>query len=321
MKKQFCCQRKRNYRECILIMVVVCSIFVCSCTKYTPFVTTNEKQDTDLDDADSKKTTNKTKEKGLQEKSMVYVHFLDVGKADCILIQMGEHAVLIDSGTSEKAETIITYLKEQNIEQLDYAVATHCDKDHVGGMSDILRAFPTKILMMSARGKNTKPYTAMIKTADALKVTQIIPEVKSMFYVNDVKFTVLSPGEKAMAADSDNESSLVLMMQYGAKKFLFMGDAMGVSEKEMMKAGYDLHADVIKVGHHGSNQTSSEKFLDKVNPAVAVITCEEGDGTDLPEKETLAVLNQQRILLYRTDRDGTIVMSTDGVDITIKKEK
>lgn len=251
---------------------------------------------------------------------IVSVHFLDIGKADCILIKIGDKAVLVDSGTSEKATDIINYLKKQKVTKLDYAVATHCDKDHVGGMSEVLKKFPTSVLLMSARGKNTKPYQAMIETAKELKVTQIIPKVKTVFYVGNVKFSVLAPGDEAMAAGTDNESSIVLMMQYGEKKFLFMGDAMEVSEHEMLAKGYDLRADVIKVGHHGSKRCSGEKFLDAVNPAVAVITCEEGDGTSLPEKETLEVINEQHILLYRTDKDGTIVMTTNGIDIRIDKD-
>lgn len=259
--------------------------------------------------------------KSNHDRKIVSVHFLDIGKADSVLIKIDDKAVLIDSGTSEKAKDIITYLKKQDITKLDYAVATHCDKDHVGGMSDILKKFPTDVLLMSSRGKNTKPYKSMIETAIELKVTRFIPKVKTVFYVGNVKFSVMAPGDEAMAAGTDNESSIVLMMQYGETKFLFMGDAMEVSENEMLQKGYDLHADVIKVGHHGSKRCSGEKFLDTVNPAVAVITCDEGDGTSLPENETLEVINKQHILLYRTDKDGTIVMTTDGVDIKIEKDQ
>jgi competence protein ComEC len=252
---------------------------------------------------------------------IVSVHFLDIGKADSILIKIDDKAVLIDAGTIENAKDIINYLKKQDVTKLDYAVATHCDKDHVGGMSDILRKFQTDVLVMSSRGKNTKPYQSMMETAVKLKVTRFIPKVKTVFYVGNVKFSVLAPGDEAMAAGTDNESSIVLMMQYGETKFLFMGDAMEVSENEMLQKGYDLQADVIKVGHHGSKRCSSEKFLYTVNPAVAVITCDEGDGTSLPEKETLEVISEQHILLYRTDKDGTIVMTTDGVDIKIEKNQ
>ena len=283
--------------------LIIAMFFILMCSIYLCFLANGD--DADIEDAGGSK--------------QVSVHFLDIGKADSILIKVDDSAVLIDSGTSEKAKDIIDYLKKQKVTKLEYAVATHCDKDHVGGMSDIMKEFPTDVLVMSSRGKNTIPYNAMIETAHNLKVTQFIPKVKTVFYVDSVKFTVLAPGDKAMAAGTDNESSIVLMMQYGEKKFLFMGDAMEISEKEMLSKGYDLQADVIKVGHHGDTRSSGEEFLDAVNPAVAVITCEEGDGTSLPEKETLQVISNQHILLYRTDKDGTIVMTTNGVDIKIEK--
>lgn len=313
MNNLSCCRKRMRKLVLATILILLCGTCLFFCTKGSRFNHKNNLNPwSNLGfDANGDK---------IDDDKIVSVHFLDIGKADCILIKIGEKAVLIDSGTSEKVKDIIDYLKKQKVTKLDYAVATHCDKDHVGGMSEVLKKFPTSVLLMSARGKNTKPYQAMIETAKELKVTQIIPKVNTVFYVGNVKFSVLAPGEEAMAAGTDNESSIVLMMQYGEKKFLFMGDAMEVSEHEMLQNGYDLRADVIKVGHHGSKRCTGEKFLDTVNPAVAVITCEEGDGTSLPEKETLEVINEQHILLYRTDKDGTIVMTTNGIDIRIDKD-
>ena len=293
-----------------MTIILIGNSYLCYSTKDDSFFNNQEK---------STIQSNTEYDADIDGKKLVSVHFLDIGKADSILIKIDDKAVLIDSGTSQKAKVIIEYLKRQDVTKFEYAIATHCDKDHVGGMSDILKEFPTDVLLMSSRGKNTKPYIAMMNTATKLKVTQLIPKVRTIFYVEGVKFTVLAPGDKAMAAGTANESSIVLMMQYGKKKFLFMGDAMEVSEKEMLAGGYDLQADVIKVGHHGDTRSSGEKFLDAVDPAVAVITCDEGDGTSLPEKETLEVISKQRILLYRTDKDGTIVMTTNGVDIKIEK--
>ena len=294
----------------VMTIILIGSSYLCYSTKDDSFIDNQEK---------STIQSNTEYDADMDGKKLVSVHFLDIGKADSILIKIDDKAVLIDSGTSQKAKVIIEYLKRQDVTKFEYAIATHCDKDHVGGMSDILKEFPTDVLLMSSRGKNTKPYIEMMNTATKLKVTQLIPKVRTIFYVEGVKFTVLAPGDKAMAAGTANESSIVLMMQYGKKKFLFMGDAMEVSEKEMLAGGYDLQADVIKVGHHGDTRSSGEKFLDAVDPAVAVITCDEGDGTSLPEKETLEVISKQRILLYRTDKDGTIVMTTNGVDIKIEK--
>lgn len=310
-----CCHKQKRKLIIAKIIILLCSLYLCSCAKDdSSNVLSETGVDTERED-DSIETIDKED----ADSKLVSVHFLDIGKADSILIKIDDSAVLIDSGTSEKAKDIIDYLRKQEVTKLEYAVATHCDKDHVGGMSDIMKEFPTDVLVMSSRGKNTIPYNAMIETALNLKVTQFIPKVKTVFYVEGVKFTVLAPGDEAMAAGTDNESSIVLMMQYGEKKFLFMGDAMDVSEKEMLSGGYDLQADVIKVGHHGDTRSSSEEFLDTVDPAVAVITCDEEDGTSLPEKETLEVISKQHILLYRTDKDGTIVMTTNGIDIKIEK--
>lgn len=305
------------------MIILLCSSYLCSCAKEDTLYEKQEdstvQSETEVFAVEEKADEDDVDVDNAGDSKLVSVHFLDIGKADSILIKIDDSAVLIDSGTNEKAKDIIDYLKKQAVTKLEYAIATHGDKDHVGGMSDIMKEFPTDVLVMSSRGKNTVPYNAMIDTAIKLKVTQFIPKVKTVFYVEGVKFTVLAPGDEAMAAETDNESSIVLMMQYGVKKFLFMGDAMEISEKEMLSEGYDLQADVIKVGHHGDARSSSEKFLDAVNPAVAVITCDEGDGTSLPEKETLEMISKQHILLYRTDKDGTIVMTTNGVDIKIEK--
>lgn len=272
-----CCHKQKRKLIIATIIILLCSLFFCSCAKDA---SSNVQSETGID-TEREDVSIEVTDKEDADGKLVSVHFLDIGKADSILIKIDDSAVLIDSGTSEKAKDIIDYLRKQEVTKLEYVVATHCDKDHVGGMSDIMKEFPTDILVMSSRGKNTIPYNAMIETAINLKVTQFIPKVKTVFYVEDAKFTVLAPGDEAMAAGTDNESSIVLMMQYGEKKFLFMGDAMEVSEKEMLSGGYDLQADVIK--------------------------------------ETLEVISKQYILLYRTDKDGTIVMTTNGIDIKIEK--
>lgn len=313
----------RKRKLIIAMIILLCSSYLCSCAKegslYEKQEDSTVQSETEVFAVEEKADGDDVDVNNTGGSKLVSVHFLDIGKADSILIKIDDSAVLIDSGTNEKAKDIIDYLKKQAVTKLEYAIATHGDKDHVGGMSDIMKEFPTDVLVMSSRGKNTVPYNAMIDTAINLKVTQFIPKVKSVFYVEDVKFTVMAPGDEAMAAGTDNESSIVLMMQYGEKKFLFMGDAMEISEKEMLNRGYDLQADVIKVGHHGDTRSSSEEFLNAVNPAVAVITCDEGDETSLPERETLEMISKQHILLYRTDKDGTIVMTTNGVDIKIEK--
>ena len=252
------------------------------------------------------------------------IHVLSLGKADCILIIADGEAMLIDAGYEQQGDSIVAYLKEQGVTSLKYAVLTHGDKDHVGGMATVLRNIATSQLLLSPREEDSKDYLAMLKAVSDRNIPCRVPELQSTFTIGNGTVTVLAPGEKALKEDSDNDASLVLRLTYGERSALFMGDALTKTEKEMRDKEYELRADILKIGHHGKDDATSKKFLSEVAPMYAVITC--GDIIDdkedgVPDEEVLRRLSSFAVTTYRTDTDGTIVFRTEGKTWQVEKAR
>lgn len=247
------------------------------------------------------------------ENNMV-THFIDVGQGDCILIQVNNKNLLIDSGTTDSKETIIRYLKNNNIKILDYVIATHPHDDHIGGMASILKNFVVGEFYAPKVTSSTESFEDMI---EALKNKNLkIKVAKSNVKLDlgpDTSFTMLSPNK--LSYKDTNNYSCVLKVSYKNSTYLFTGDIENLGEQELLNKGYDLKADVLKVPHHGSNSSTSQQFLNKVSPQIAVISC---GGTNLyghPNKETLDKLKKANCIIYRTDLDKNIILISDGVAI------
>ena len=245
--------------------------------------------------------------------SELKVHFLDVGKADAILVQFDDQFMLVDTGLDETEDVVWEYLKDVGVSKLTCIVATHPDKDHIGGADMVL-------LKVSPISKDSSYYEAMMRTADMISVPVEIPQVGDSWQLGEASVTVIGPGEAALETEDKNEGSLILYISYRDVAFLLMGDAKNVSEKELMRSGFDISADVIKVGHHGSKKASSFDFVKKVSPQIAVISCGYKKGETLPDSKTLDTLMFLGVRTYRTDLDGTIVVSTDGEQINVMTE-
>lgn len=252
------------------------------------------------------------------------VHFLACGKADSILILSDGEAMLIDAGYAANAAQVVAYLKAQGVTKLRYLVLTHGDKDHVGGMAEVLDNITVERLLVSPKKENSPEYNAMVQAAQQKSVPVTVPELGESFALGRGSFTVLAPGEKALAEGSDNDSSLVLQYFYGKRSFLLMGDALSTTEKEMRDNGLAKVCDVLKVGHHGKDDASKKKFLKTVAPLYAVISCGDIVGEDedgMPDKAVLSNLTELGIEILRTDLLGTVVFDTDGTELTVRKSE
>lgn len=241
------------------------------------------------------------------------VFFLDVGQADSILVKGpgGEH-MLIDAGKNDTADELVAMLKDYEVDDIDYLVLTHPHEDHVGGADTVLENFEVKNVIspdIGADSKTWKDVVDAIEKEGCMEITASVGATYTLF--EECKFEILGPVD----ADTDlNNASVVLRLDYGESSFLFTGDAEKESEEAMLKrVGREkLDVDVLKAGHHGSSTSSSADFLAAVSPAYAVISCGEGNSYGHPHSETLERYNGRGIVTYRTDKEGTVILQSDG---------
>lgn len=241
------------------------------------------------------------------------VHFMDVGQGDATLVTCGGHAMLIDTGDDTKGTAIQNYLQKQNITRLDYLILTHPDADHIGGAPVIITKFDIGKVFVSNFEKDNKTYQKLIQSLDDKQIKPLTPRVNSQYTLGTANITILAPGK---SYDNPNDASIALLLKNGTRSFLFTGDAGEDAEKDILKTGIDISADVYKVGHHGSKYSTSKDFFNAVDPFYAVISCGENNSYGHPHAETLNTLRTSGVMVYRTDEAGTIVASTDGKSIS-----
>lgn len=242
------------------------------------------------------------------------IHYIDVGQGDSELIQVNGKNLLIDAGPNESRDKLMSYLSKQNIKKFDYVIATHPDEDHIGGMGNVIKKYSIDKFYTPKKIVNTRTFEYMIQQLKNknMKIDTPTPGVQLNLGKN-TDAEILAPNNKNYP--DTNNYSVVLKITYGNTKFLFTGDAEKTSEMEMIDKNYDLSADVLKVGHHGSSNSTSQQFLDKVNPKIAIISCGKNNKYGHPHKITINKLKKKNIKIYRTDVNGTIILTSDGSKI------
>lgn len=257
-----------------------------------------------------------------QEKNYpLNLYFLDVGKADAIVLECDGEYALLDAGTFTGGEDVEIALKKLGVKKLKYVFATHPDSDHIGGMGQILTDFPVQTLICAdtpqALLPNSKEYAVMQAAVEGKQIPVTIAAVNDVYPLGSAEISVLGPiGEH----EDVNNYSLVLKLTLNDFSCLLMGDAEERLEQMLCDCGADLRADVLKVGHHGSKTSTSERLLNAVQPKYAVISTGP-DKNNLPKKSVLKRLAAANIETYRTDTDGIVLVSSDGAEIAIKTER
>ena len=239
--------------------------------------------------------------------SKLNILFFNVGQADCQLIISNGQTLLIDAGNSRDGEKIVNAIRGLGISRLDYVVGTHVHEDHAGGMSYIVDSFDIGTFYLPYNTTSTTNFYKRLLTSLTNK-NMIITQANIGY-----KFTVGETNCEIMSVDNSepeniNEESIVIEMTFGTQKYLFMGDA----EKSNEDKRQWNDVDVLKVGHHGSNTSSSQKFLEQVLPEISIISVGKDNSYDLPKDKILERLNKIGSTIYRTDNDGTIQLVSDG---------
>jgi competence protein ComEC len=247
--------------------------------------------------------------------ALLIVSYIDVGQGDSILIQTPNNKnILIDAGTSSYGPKISNYLRSRGINKIDVLIATHPHADHIGGMSHIIENFNIGSIYMPNVASTTKTFENLLLTIQSKGLTIKTAKAGVLIEIDSaVTAQLIAPNSSKY--NDVNQYSAVLKVTYNATSFIFTGDAGQLSEQEMLNSGYNLKADVLKVGHHGSSTSTTQAFLSAIAPKYAIITVGANNRYGHPNDLVLNRLADMGVTIYRTDLDGTIIISSDGRNI------
>jgi competence protein ComEC len=247
------------------------------------------------------------------------VHFIDVGQADCALLELDGQYMLIDGGNVADSSLVVSYLQKLGVTQLQAVVATHAHEDHAGGLPGVLAVYETGAVYAPTRTYASDCFDDFVYYTHQQGLEITIPEPGYSFPFGSATVTVLGP-VKSYA--ETNDTSLVLLVQFGQTRFLFTGDMETTAENDMLDywgEDFNWRVDVLKVGHHGSETSTGYRFLREVMPKFAVISVGKDNSYGHPHELPLSRLEQAGVSLYRTDKLGTILATSDGNTVTFDR--
>ena len=244
------------------------------------------------------------------------VQYIDVGQADCALLECDGEFLLIDGGNRDDSQLLVSFLEQQGVKELAAVVCSHAHEDHVGGLPAVLAVYPTKAVYAPTKTYSSNIFDKFVYYTDQQGLDITIPAPGDQFALGQAVVTVLGP-VKSYA--ETNDTSIVLRVTYGETSFLFTGDMETDAENDMLdywEGKVDWKADVLKVGHHCSNTSTGYRFLNEVNPVYGVISVGKGNDYGHPHKEPMSRLRQAGVTILRTDELGTIQAVSDGKEVT-----
>lgn len=246
-------------------------------------------------------------------------YYIDVGQGDSEFIEFPDgKTMLIDAGTDEYGETVTEQIKDLGYSKIDYIVCTHPHADHIGGMADVVNSFDIGKIYMPKAVSDTKTFENLLTTIqdNGMTINTAKAGMNILSSENyDYSVDIIAP--ISIEYDDLNNYSVVLKITYGDNKFLYMGDAEKEVENELLENNSDIKADVIKVGHHGSNTSSSYDFVNAVSADYAVISVGRDNDYGHPHSKIIKRWKNSGAEICRTDESGTIIISSDGKNISV----
>ena len=288
-----------------ILLTLSCILFLVGCSSNANTSSSNPET----------KNTSGTTESTIVANDLLRVHFIDVGQGDSILIESpNKHYMLIDAGTKGAGQDVVKYLSSLDIEKLDYVVATHPDVDHIGGLIEVLNSLTIDNFIDSGKVHTTATYGEMLALIETKNIPfQVTKTNDEVLLDENLQISVLSANQNAK---DNNDASIVLKVVYGEISFLLTGDA-GIELEEEMLANFDMRATILKAGHHGSNTSSSLKFVESVHPESTILSYGQDNSYGHPHYEVIQNLKQAGSKIYGTAEAGTIVVETDGEEYKV----
>ena len=248
------------------------------------------------------------------------VHFIDVGQADCALLECDGKYMIIDGGNVEDGQLVVSYLKQMGVETIDRVVCSHAHEDHVGGLPAVLSVFDAGKVYAPVTEYDTKVFRNFVEKAEDRAGEITVPAPGDQFTLGSATCTVLGPVQEY---EDPNNTSIILKVSYGESDFLFTGDMEVTAENDMIDhwgENFDWEVEVLKVGHHGSDTSSGYRFVYETDPDYGVISVGEDNKYNHPCEEPLSRLKDAGVVVFRTDYLGHVIAETDGKDITFTWE-
>ncbi|SFH57847.1 competence protein ComEC [Tindallia magadiensis] len=251
---------------------------------------------------------------GKSHSEYLAIHMIDVGQGDSFLIKTPEGtSILIDGGSPQYGDDVVAYLKREEVKQIDYLIATHPHSDHIGGLITVMKEFQVENLILPEVSHTSQLFESFLDEAST-SGARISPVKKSFRHSleDDIFFDILHTGVHYGA--HLNNWSVVLRLTHHDMSFLFTGDLESEAEMDLLNqfSSKKLASEVLKVGHHGSNTSTTPSFLQVVNPQVALISCGVNNQYGHPNTEVINRLEKSGVWIYRTDLQGNVVLYSDG---------
>ena len=244
------------------------------------------------------------------------VTYLDVGQGNAVLVRQEDQTMLIDGGPRESSSFVVSYLKQQGIQKLDYVLISHFDEDHLAGAIGALYNFPVETLITADYETDSSIYDSYKEAVEEKGYTPVHPSLGDTFSLGSGSFRIISP--VSYGHEDENQDSVGIILENGSDRFFIGGDIGLEGEKEILEAGVDIQADVMLMNHHGSHV--SREFFQAVNPSWAVISCGAGNSYGHPRQDTVELIQEFQVPLFRTDKQGTITAVSHGQGITFDQE-